>query len=197
MFAIVAVRLLFFDTPVDLRTFTPVLNERFLAFVVSIAAMYLAAHLLWRKREALREWEKATWLVYPVFFVAANFFSLWVLSAEVINYFDSRLDDVALLALFGDRRGLENAQNLSLTALWASYATIGLVIGIIKRSRPLRLAALGLLAIPIAKVFVYDVFALEREYRIGAFMGLGVLLLVGGYLYQRYSRAIRGFLVEK
>ncbi|MFQ5874683.1 MAG: DUF2339 domain-containing protein, partial [Dehalococcoidia bacterium] len=80
---------------------------------------------------------------------------------------------------------------------WAFYATIGLVVGIAKRSRPLRLASLGLLAIPIAKVFIYDVFALERAYRIGAFMGLGVLLLAGGYLYQRYGRAIRGFLVEK
>ena len=50
---------------------------------------------------------------------------------------------------------------------------------------------------PIAKVFVYDVFALERGYRIGAFIGLGVLLMAGGYLYQRYSQAIKGFLVEK
>ena len=61
----------------------------------------------------------------------------------------------------------------------------------------MRVAALALLAVPVAKVFVYDVFTLERVYRIGAFMGLGVLLLAGGYLYQRYSKVIRGFFVEK
>ena len=184
VFAIVAVRLLFFDTPVDLGSFRPVLNERFLAFVVSIAAMYLSGYLLWRERKALQGWEKDAWQVYPVFVLAANFFSLWVLSAEVINYFDSQ-------------GGLENAKNLSLTTLWAFYAAIGLVIGIAIRSRPVRVAALALLAVPVAKVFVYDVFTLERVYRIGAFMGLGVLLLAGGYLYQRYSKVIRGFFVEK
>jgi uncharacterized membrane protein len=41
------------------------------------------------------------------------------------------------------------------------------------------------------------VFALERVYRIVAFVGLGILLLVSAYLYQRYSKAIRGFLVKK
>ena len=184
VFAIVAVRLFFFDTPVDLGSFRPVLNERFLAFVVSIAAMYLSGYLLWRERKALQGWEKDAWQVYPVFVLAANFFSLWVLSAEVINCFDSQ-------------GGLENAKNLSLTALWAFYAAIGLVIGIAIRSRPVRVAALALLAVPVAKVFVYDVFTLERVYRIGAFMGLGVLLLAGGYLYQRYSKVIRGFFVEK
>ena len=182
-FGLVAVRLLFFDTPVDLATFRPVLNERFLAFLVSIASIYIAARLLGREREALEEWERKAWYVFPIFIVAANFFSLWILSAEVINYFDSY--------------ALRNAQNLSLTGLWAGYAAIVLVVGMARRSRTVRLWALGLLVIPIAKVFVYDVFALEQAYRIGAFIGLGVLLLASAYLYQRYSQAIRGFLVEE
>jgi uncharacterized membrane protein len=46
-------------------------------------------------------------------------------------------------------------------------------------------------------VFVYDVFKLEMAYRIGAFVGLGVLLLVSAYLYQRYSKIIRGVFIEK
>ena len=72
-----------------------------------------------------------------------------------------------------------------------------LVVGIIRRSRPIRLAALGLLAIPIVKVFVYDVFTLEQVYRIIAFIGLGVLLLISAYLYHRYSKSIRGFIAKK
>jgi multisubunit Na+/H+ antiporter MnhB subunit len=83
VFVLVAVRLIFFDTTVDLRTFQPVVNERFLAFVVSIAIMYLAAYLLWRERSVLPQWEKTAWSVYPIFLVAANFFSLWLLSFEV------------------------------------------------------------------------------------------------------------------
>ncbi|MCJ7744146.1 MAG: DUF2339 domain-containing protein, partial [Dehalococcoidales bacterium] len=93
-------------------------------------------------------------------------------------------------------RALRSAQNLSLTALWAVYAVILLVIGIAKRWRVVRLGALALLAVSIVKVFVYDVWVLERVYRIIAFVGLGVLLLVSAYLYQRYSKAIRGFLLK-
>lgn len=171
-----AVRLLFFDHIVDVRTFQPVLNERFLAFLVSIAALYLTGYLLRQKRGALQDWEERAASVYPVFFVAANFFSLWILSAEVINYFDT---------------------SLALTILWAVYAVIILVVGILKQWRPVRLWALALLAIPVIKVFAYDVFTLEQLYRIIAFVGLGVLLLISAYLYQRYNESIRGFIAKK
>ncbi len=197
-FATVAVRLLFFDTTVDLRTFTPVLNERFLAFLVSIAAMYLASYILWRERNALLEWEKAVGFVYPIFLVAANFFSMWVLSAEVWGHFSKQLVALAPWEVTGPAAaGLRSAQNLSLTGVWAVYAAIVLVIGIIKRWRRVRLFALGLLAVPIVKVFVYDLFALGGLYRIIAFVGLGLLLLASAYLYQRYSKAIRGLIVDK
>ncbi len=194
VFVLATGRLLIFDTPVELEAFRPVLNERFLAFLVAIAALYLAAYLLWRGRESLQQWEREGWSIYPIFLGAANLLTLWLLSAEIISYFDH--------LLIGERftaagHGLQNARNLSLTALWALYASVVLAIGIAKRSRPLRIAALVLLAAPIAKVFVYDVFTLDRVYRIGAFIGLGVVLVASGYLYQRYSKAIRGFLVEK
>ena len=198
VFAAVAVRLVFFDTTVDLRTFTPVLNERFLAFLVSIAAMYLSGYLLWRERKTLWDQEKTAWSVYPIFLVAANFFSLWLLSAEVWNSFSKQLADLASWEYTGPvGTGLRNARNLSLTALWAVYAVILLVVGITKRWRLVRLSALGLLAIPIVKVFVYDVFALEQVYRIIAFVGLGFLLLASAYFYNRYSKAVKSFLTKE
>ncbi len=51
-FAVTTIRLLFFDTIVSLRTFQPVVNERVLAFVFAITAMYLTSYLLWREKEA-------------------------------------------------------------------------------------------------------------------------------------------------
>ena len=176
VFAIMAVRLLFFDTTVDVRTSTPILNERFMAFLVSIAALYLTGYLLRRKRAPLRDWEKRAWSVYPISFAAANFFTLWILSAETIKSFDTPL---------------------ALTVLWAIYAVALLVVGMIKQWRPVRLASLALLAITIIKVFAYDVFTLTQLYRIIAFIGLGSLLLASAYLYQRYSKSIRGFIAKK
>jgi hypothetical protein len=55
VFACVAIRLLAFDTRVDLEDFRPFANERFLAFAVSIGIMYLTALLLYRQRNALVE----------------------------------------------------------------------------------------------------------------------------------------------
>ena len=60
-----------------------------------------------------------------------------------------------------------------------------------------RLASLGLLAVPIVKLFLFDSFALDQGYRVAAFLSLGVILLIGGFLYQRYGEVIRGFLFEE
>jgi uncharacterized membrane protein len=176
VFAVTTIKLLFFDQIVDTRNYKPVLNERFLAFAVSIAAFYLAGYLLRRMKEGLREWEQGVLPVYPALFVAANFFTVWLLSAEVINYFDT---------------------SMALTLLWAIYAVLLLVVGMVKQWRPVRLWALVLLAVPVLKLFVYDVFTLKLLYRIIAFVGLGVLLLISAYLYSRYNKSIRGFIAKK
>ena len=176
IFFITAGRLFFFDQLVYLPTYKPILNERFLAFAVSIAAFYLAGYFIHQKREMIAETEKQVLSIYPIFFVAANFFTVWVLSAEVVNYFDT---------------------SLALTALWAIYAVALLVVGMIRRWRSVRLWALALLAIPILKVFLWDVFTLKQLYRIIAFVGLGILLLVMAYLYHRYSERIRGFIAKQ
>jgi uncharacterized membrane protein len=188
VFLAMAARLLIFDTPVEIGAFKPVINERFLAFVIGIAATYLGIYLHWRKRNEFPE------LRTPIstLVVGVNFLTIWILSFEVWQSFSVALRD----AEYAAREGLKDAQNLSLTAVWAIYAIAGLVVGIAKRWRYVRIGALGLLAIPIVKVFVYDVFQLELGYRIGAFVGLGVLLLTSAYLYQRYSRVIKGVFTE-
>jgi uncharacterized membrane protein len=188
IFIAMAARLLIFDTPVEISSLQPFINERFLAFVLGIAATYTAAYLLWRKREEFPELSKPV----TTLLIGVNILTIWILSFEVWQAFDVAIRNAA----FDAREGLRDAQNLSLTAVWAVYALIGLILGIARRWRYVRIGALGLLAIPIVKVFVYDVFLLELGYRIGAFIGLGVLLLVSAYLYQRYSAVIKGVFKE-
>jgi uncharacterized membrane protein len=196
-FALVAIRLVLFDTPVDLNTYGVILNERMLAFALSITAMYVTAYLFWRYREALSKSEKSIASVFPVFLGAASFFTLWILGAEIISGFDKQLGGLTSNEWqSGVGESLQNAQNLSITSLLALYAAILLTVGIIGKWRMVRFAALALLVIPIAKVFLYDVFTLERVFRIVAFMGLGGLLVIGGYVYQRFGKAIRGYFVE-
>ena len=121
--------------------------------------------------------------------VAANGLTLFALSVEIFNTVDRGFFDIA-----PDIAG--NVTSLSLSALWALYAAGLIVLGIVRPNRWLRLAGLGLLAVPVVKLFAYDVFSLGQVFRVTAFIGLGALLVVGGFLYQRYGRVIRGVLLD-
>ena len=186
LLAAVVVKLLLVDTmgvEPDLRSFTVVLNPLFLTFVTVVAVLAAAAHLYRRAQSQLSEWEEH---VLKSLLVAVNLVALWALSHEIITYFESR---EALLSV--DQL---SAMHLSLTVLWTVYAIAIIAVGIARQAGDIRRAGLVLLALPMAKLFVYDVFLLEQGYRVAAFITLGILLLGTGLAYQRYSHAVRGFL---
>ena len=167
----------------------PIVNVRFLSHCMVIAATYVAAILWWRGRnEITYEGEKAAPVVLVV---AANLVTLWALSIQVV-------EAVFFLADAGMRtfHDLGNIISLSLSALWTAYAAILIAVGVARQERWLRVGGLALLAVPVLKLFLYDSFELEQGYRVAAFIGLGALLLAGGFLYQRYGRQIRGFLLD-
>ena len=89
-----------------------------------------------------------------------------------------------------------SVKSLGLSLVWAIYASIGLAFGIWRRSKYVRLGSLALLAVPIVKLFLIDSFALDPAPRIAAFLSLGLILLIAGFLYQKYSATIKGFLFE-
>ncbi len=167
----------------DPLTFTAFLNIHFLTFPIVLAALLGAAY--WFRRESPRLHEREAY-VWQGLVVAANLVGVWALSQEIVHYFGS------LEARL--RTDYFSATHLSLTVFWAVYAIGVITAGIVLRSARVRLAGMGLLAVPVAKLFVFDVFLLEREYRVAAFVTLGVLLLGTGLMYQRYNQAIRGFL---
>ena len=189
LLSVAVLKLLAFDAfNVDLNplTFMPILNIRFLAFAIVVALVSGLAFWFGRARDCLTEDEA---YVFQNLVIAANVVALWTLSQEVIHLFDS-------LSLKNDDTYF-NSTHLSLTVLWAVYSIGVIGAGIVVRSRWVRLAGIGLLAIPVAKLFVFDVFLLDMEYRVAAFLTLGVLLLAMGLVYQRYSQAVRGFVLGR
>ena len=162
--------------------FTPALNTPFLIYALMALAL-TGVGLGWRRGEYVGSWD---WAVPRGLAVAVNVVGVWALSAEIVKYFG------AMELRTGD--DYISAMNLSLTVFWAVYAIGVIGAGIVMRSAVVRLAGMALLAVPVAKLFVFDVFLLERGYRVAAFVTLGVLLLGTGLVYQRYNAAIRGFL---
>ncbi len=72
----------------------------------------------------------------------------------------------------------------------ALYGIAMIALAVVRRSMLDRAIGLSIIGIVIAKLYLYDVWRLERFYRISAFVGLGILLLAASFVYSRFrSRA--------
>jgi uncharacterized membrane protein len=91
------------------------------------------------------------------------------------------VDTVAVLTYSSTRA----APQTWLSAFWTVTGLGAVIAGLVRRSADLRLAGLALLAVAIGKVWTYDLAELDELSRVLSFVGLGILLLVGAFAYQR------------
>jgi uncharacterized membrane protein len=86
---------------------------------------------------------------------------------------------------------ITDAEQYSYSTAWLAFGIVLLAVGFILRSQPARFLALGVVALTIAKVFIIDTASISGIYRALSVIGLGVVLLGIGWLYQRllYPRA--------
>jgi uncharacterized membrane protein len=84
-----------------------------------------------------------------------------------------------------------DAEQYSYSTVWLAFGIVLLAVGFTLRSQAARLLALGVIALTIAKVFIIDTASISGIYRALSVIGLGVVLLGIGWLYQRllYPRA--------
>jgi uncharacterized membrane protein len=73
------------------------------------------------------------------------------------------------------------------SALWAVVGLALLSIGLWRGSRNVRIGGLVLFGIALAKLFLYDLSALSAMARALSFLGVGLVLLLAAFLYQRVS----------
>ena len=81
-----------------------------------------------------------------------------------------------------------------LTVAWALLALIVFIAGLALRERVYRIGGFAILALAIGRIFIVDVWQLETLYRILSFLVLGAVLLLLGYLYNRFADSIRRWL---
>lgn len=153
----------------------PVLNERALSAGFVMALSYVLAWLHHRDPEAP---ERAAAIGLAL--IVAQFLGLVILTSEINAYGRERNDHLA--------------QEATLSVTWALYSTVLIVIGLRRHYAPIRYFAMTVFAVTTAKVFFVDLAELERIYRVMSVIGLGILLLLTSWLYQR-SRS-EGGLVE-
>jgi uncharacterized membrane protein len=158
-------------------TSTPVLNYSFGAFAASTVVFYLAAYVVAKDSGKLYEEER---MLLPALIIGANLLTLWAFSSEILTFV-----------------GTGHGRNMGLTMLWAVYGLALIGAGIYGRWRWVRIGGLALISVAIIKLFVFDTFTLESGYRVAAYMVLGALLLVSGFVYHKYADLIKGFIFEE
>ena len=105
-------------------------------------------------------------------------FSFFLLNIEIADYYS--IGPTLTFSFYGNF-----ARDMTYTIAWAVFALVLLVAGVIKSLRPLRLAAIALLSLALAKLFLHDLDRLNQLYRIGAFLSVAVIAILASFLYQR------------
>jgi uncharacterized membrane protein len=94
---------------------------------------------------------------------------------------------VVLLVTLEINRAHTTWASPAITIWWAGSALILALAGLLKRRRYLRYMGLALFAATVAKVFLVDFEGLRGLQRISAFFGVGLLLLLVSYAYQKIA----------
>jgi uncharacterized membrane protein len=161
-------------------SYVVVANARVMASIVMIALVYGLAGLYRRIQDVSEDrYGPAT-----VLWLVANVLTLTLLTSEITAYWHVHDYGHVTTAAAADSHF---AREMMLSITWAAYATLLIVIGLRRRHAPIRYFAMTVFAITITKVFFIDLAELDRIYRVMSIIGLGVMLLLTSYLYQRIS----------
>jgi hypothetical protein len=105
-----------------------------------------------------------------------HFSLLWILSSELVNLMD----------IFG----YKDSYKLGLSIFWGIYALALIILGISRNKKHLRVGAIVLFAVTLAKLFLYDIAELGTISKTVVFVSLGILLLIISFLYTKYRNLI-------
>ena len=153
LLSLAAAKALFIDALIGPEPFRLLANTRLLAGAAVVVAASVAYWLVRYGSEAVSEWETAS---APVLLLSANVLALIFVSLDLWQHFGIVLEAA----------GRPSGQHFALSLFWSVYAVAALAIAILRRNAPLRVFALGLLVVTMAKVAVADLFLAPDPFRL-------------------------------
>ncbi|MBS3114405.1 DUF2339 domain-containing protein [Candidatus Woesearchaeota archaeon] len=168
-------RVLFYDTwqlkAIDLNNF--INSTRLFAFAAAILIFYIIAYLYYKNKDEFEDYESYIVYVNAAYAIAATVLTTVIIWVEI---WDTKLA-------------------LNAKKLWTSLAFILQAIAILgfgfsAKIKLFRVMGLILFGLAILKVFLYDLSNLEMGYRIVSFIVLGIIALLGAFLYNKYKEYI-------
>ena len=107
-----------------------------------------------------------------------------VIHISILNFLSNEL------VTWLDIAGYQDIFKLGLSILWSVYSLILVSIGIYKKKKHLRIFALVLFGITLAKLFLYDISNLSTISKTIVLIILGLLLLIISFLYNKFKDKI-------
>jgi uncharacterized membrane protein len=153
---------------------TVLFNPRFLAFAVSAGCGFLAA-----------KW---------AFVSSRNLALAEYLGAHVALLAGLTLEVLMWVGRNSDLSNRISAQTFSVSVLYGVYAVALVSVGVASRTAINRISGLALIGFVIVKLYLFDVWQLDRVYRIAAFVALGMLLISTSFLYSRYRHVLEALI---
>ncbi len=143
-------------------------NLRFVTFAVLAASLFVAAKLLFEpvgRRTA---------------YVLGHVIVLVAIGLEIAGWTERSI-------AYEERFEIAS---VSISIMMAIYGLMLVAVGVMRRSAVDRILGLALMGIVVLKLYLSDVWLLGRAFRVAAFLGLGVLLLLVSFVYSRYRSVI-------
>ena len=119
---------------------------------------------------------------------------LWIFCFLLVYAASIELENIVLMSVFqpGDMIADITKSNykIGFPVLWGVCSFLMMVIGMKGKIKMLRIISLSLFAITLLKLFIFDVRSMSEGGKIGAFISLGIILLVISFLYQKLKKII-------
>jgi uncharacterized membrane protein len=156
------------------RSETPIWNWYLYAYGITIVCLFAAGWLFRPPRAPGFERTSPT-LLYSL----GAILTFLLLNIEIADYFS--IGPTLTFSFSGNF-----ARDMTYSIAWALYAFALLLIGMFKHTGWVRYSGLALLVVTLAKLFFHDLNNLDALYRIGAFIGVAIILIVASFVYQRF-----------
>jgi len=156
------------------RTATPIWNWYLYGYGIPILFMFGGAWLFRAPRQSSFERIAPTLLCS-----LGTILAFLLLNIEIADYFS--IGPTLTFSFSGNF-----ARDMTYSIAWALFAFALLLAGMKQKARWVRYAGVGLLLVTLAKLFLHDLGNLSQLYRIGAFIGVALILIVASFVYQRF-----------
>jgi uncharacterized membrane protein len=156
------------------RSGTTIWNWYLYAYGTTVLCLFGGGRLFsWPRKSALER-------IAPTLFDSLGMIlTFLLLNIEIADYFS--IGPTLTFSFSGNF-----ARDMTYSIAWALFAFALLLAGMRQKTRWVRYAGVALLVATLAKLFLHDLGNLNQLYRIGAFIGVAVILIVASFVYQRF-----------